>query len=102
MFFGQVSRPSLLQTPPSRWAPASTLIKSKSEKTVIRKHMALKSYLTLNFKCSDKKRKLLYYRPAHFEKNIHLAADWKQRGLLNVFFLKQTDETKWKKFVFSG
>lgn len=56
--------------------------------------MALKSYLTINFKCSDQKRKLLYYRPAHFEKNIHLAADRKQRGLLNVFYLKQTDETK--------
>ena len=35
-------------------------------------------YLTLNYNCSNKKNKVIEYRPVHLIKKIHLAADPKQ------------------------
>ena len=35
-------------------------------------------YLKLNYKCLNRKKNLLEYQPAHFEKKVHPVEDWKQ------------------------
>ena len=40
--------------------------------------MVLKSYLTLNYNCSDKEKKLFGFQQFHFEKKFDPVADQKQ------------------------
>ena len=42
------------------------------------KQMVSKSYLTLNYDCSNKKEKFLMYQLAHFKKNFHPATGQEQ------------------------